>query len=184
MEQPIEEEVSFDDAPQKEQQAESIQEEVVAEETSKDEENDEYWKQFVGDSNYGHYDPENGSWVWSGYFGDNNEWIHDPDYVKPNCDIIYADENGDIDFNKYAGNPNFGYYDEDGNWDWYAGDFDKNGNWVLLTEENQNKSNISKSDDEVADAKDDNNFDVDAWLDQFSGEDADNIFGNQDSKKD
>ena len=147
------------------------EEESKAEKNSSDD--DDYWKQFVGNDEYGHYDPNDGSWVWAGYFDDDNKWIKYTDYVRPNCNIIYADPKGEIDFGKYVGNNNFGYYDENGNWDWYAGDYDENGNWVLLTKEDEENASKDNFDD----------FDPDTWLDQFSSEDADKIFGDINKEK-
>ncbi|MDC4184228.1 EAGR box-containing protein, partial [Mycoplasma bradburyae] len=49
----------------------AAQEETPAEEAS---EEAEYWEQFVGNEEYGHYD-ENEEWVWDGYFDEDNNFF-------------------------------------------------------------------------------------------------------------
>ncbi|MDC4182815.1 EAGR box-containing protein [Mycoplasma bradburyae] len=216
-ENPVKEEVAVEET--------TTEEETPAEEAS---EEAEYWEQFVGNEEYGHYD-ENEEWVWDGYFDDDNNFIKEEtveesveevveDVVEEEPteeevseeaeadeasdeetevaeqeeieevevegeNYIYADENGEINFDDYIGNENFGYYLEDGEWEWYEGDFDENGNWFVYVQGEAEEVNVEE-DIPALKGVDTDSVDADDWLSQFDEDAASAIFDDENADED
>ena len=144
----------------------------------------EYWEQFVGQEGYGSYDA-NGEWVWAGYFDADNNWVPAETQAEAaadeeieNVNVIYADAEGKIDFDQYVDNEYFGWRDENGDWQWYEGEFDDAGNWHVEQEVQASQVNIA---DEIPVFKDVDieSVDADEWLSQFDSSDAEKIFGDK-----
>ncbi|WP_434547807.1 EAGR box-containing protein [Mycoplasmoides gallisepticum] len=96
---------------------------------------------------------------------------------------IYADENGEINFDDYIGNENFGYYLEDGEWEWYEGDFDEKGNWFVYVQGEPEEVNVEE-DIPALKGVDTESVDADDWLSQFDEDAASAIFENEESDED
>ncbi|WP_228444768.1 EAGR box-containing protein [Mycoplasma tullyi] len=96
---------------------------------------------------------------------------------------IYADENGEINFDDYIGDENFGYYLEDGEWEWYEGDFDEDGNWFVYVQGEAEDVNVEE-DIPALKGVDTESVDADDWLSQFDEDAASSIFGDEDSDED
>ncbi|QZX48936.1 EAGR box-containing protein [Mycoplasma sp. E35C] len=96
---------------------------------------------------------------------------------------IYADENGEINFDDYIGNENFGYYLEDGEWEWYEGDFDENGNWFVYVQGDPEEVDI-EADIPVFKGVDTDSVDADDWLSQFDEDAAAAIFDKEEGEDD
>ncbi|WP_343251821.1 EAGR box-containing protein [Mycoplasma amphoriforme] len=94
--------------------------------------------------------------------------------------FITADENGEIDFEKYVGNENFGYYDDREEWQWYDGDFDEDGNWFVYEKDDSEVENYDVTKD-IPVLKDvgTSRIDADDWLSKFDGNSADALFNDK-----
>ncbi|ULH62039.1 EAGR box-containing protein [Mycoplasmoides gallisepticum] len=206
----VEQESVAEEQPEVEPQP-AVEEEVHEEQPAVEEpaEEAEFWEQYVGDEHYGHYD-QDGEWVWAGYFDEDNNFIKNEDEAVADEEpvseeaestqeeaasegieevevegehYIYADENGEINFDDYIGNENFGYYLEDGEWEWYEGDFDEKGNWFVYVQGEPEEVNVEE-DIPALKGVDTESVDADDWLSQFDEDAASAIFENEESDED
>ncbi|WP_245576662.1 EAGR box-containing protein [[Mycoplasma] imitans] len=223
-EQPVEEQSVVQEDQPEEVEQEAADEELSQEKQSRaePEEEAEFWEQYVGNEDYGHYD-EDGEWIWAGYFDEDNNFIKNEEEVsweEPEAQevteaeeqpedqqteeesenaeadsedveevevegehYIYADENGEINFDDYIGNENFGYYLEDGEWEWYEGDFDEKGNWFVYVQGEPEEVNVEE-DIPALKGVDTDSVDADDWLSQFDEGAASEIFDDEDEVDD
>ncbi|WP_462217299.1 EAGR box-containing protein [Mycoplasmoides genitalium] len=132
----------------------------------------------IGDEVYGRYNNK-GEWIWYGFYDESGDWVLvDGQWKNRQPRINEAPKF----WEKLIGNEEYGYY-EDNEWNWYDGEFDSEGNWLVFqSEETENLNEDITKDIPALEGYDIDSIDADEWLSQFSADDAKDVFGSNDKK--
>ncbi|AFQ04725.1 hypothetical protein CM5_02285 [Mycoplasmoides genitalium M2288] len=132
----------------------------------------------IGDEVYGRYNNK-GEWIWYGFYDESGDWVLVDEQWKNRQPRI---NEAPKFWEKLIGNEEYGYY-EDNEWNWYDGEFDSEGNWLVFqSEETENLNEDITKDIPALEGYDIDSIDADEWLSQFSADDAKDVFGSNDKK--